>query len=92
MYSPKQKQSTTFTFLLPNTIIILIIQMALKSQIDSVSILILLHSSLFYAIISPFAGSFIEALALEYGNACNGILRTSACIFQQVAMGRDCLQ
>ncbi|CAI8040667.1 hypothetical protein GBAR_LOCUS22633, partial [Geodia barretti] len=35
---------------------------------------------------------FVEALAMEYGNACNGVLRTSACIYQQVVLGRDCEQ
>jgi hypothetical protein len=34
---------------------------------------------------------FIDALAIEFGNACNGVLRTSACIYQQVVMERNCL-
>ena len=33
--------------------------------------------------------------ALDYGNACNGILRADACIYQQLVFGNvtdDCLQ
>ena len=33
---------------------------------------------------------FLDALAMEYGNACNIVLRTTACVYQQVVLGRDC--
>ena len=32
----------------------------------------------------------LNALALRYGNACNGVLRATACIYQQVILGQDC--
>ena len=32
----------------------------------------------------------LNALALRYGNACNGVLRASACIYQQVILEQDC--
>ena len=32
----------------------------------------------------------LNALALRYGNACNGVLRVTACIYQQVILGQDC--
>jgi len=28
---------------------------------------------------------------LRYGNACNGVLRATACAYQQIILGRDCI-
>ena len=32
----------------------------------------------------------LNALALRYGNACNGILRAAASIYQRVILDQDC--
>ena len=32
----------------------------------------------------------LNALALRYGNACNGVLRASACVYQQVILEQEC--
>ena len=32
----------------------------------------------------------LNALALRYGNACNGVLRATACIYQQVILNLEC--
>lgn len=34
-----------------------------------------------------FSAGFIEELSREYSNACNGVLRTSASVYQQVVLG-----
>ena len=35
-------------------------------------------------------GSFLDEVAIEFGNACNGALRSAACHYQDLVMGRDC--
>lgn len=35
-------------------------------------------------------GSFLDQLAIEFGNACNGALRSAACHYQDIVMGFDC--
>ena len=34
---------------------------------------------------------FINTLALQYGNACNPILRATACNYQAHVLGKDCV-
>lgn len=41
----------------------------------------------FIITICVFSAGFIDALAREYSNACNGVLRTSAVVYQQVVLG-----
>ena len=35
--------------------------------------------------------SFLDDIALEFGNACNGILRGTACYYQAIVLGLNCL-
>jgi hypothetical protein len=36
--------------------------------------------------------SFLNDIAMEFGNACNGILRGTACHYQDIVLGRDCME
>lgn len=36
------------------------------------------------------AASFLDEAAIEYGNACNGALRSAACFYQSIIMHRNC--
>ena len=52
-------------------------------------LLYLAKNSLNMVILTDYR-DYVDGLALKYGNACNCILRTSACIYQQVVLKRNC--
>ena len=41
-------------------------------------------------ILRILAASFLDKDAIKYGNACNGALRSTACFYQGIVMGRNC--
>ena len=39
----------------------------------------------------PASNPFLDELAMQFGNACNGALRSAACHYQDLVLQRSCL-
>ena len=52
--------------------------------VDNTIIMIFITEPIFF-----LPANFLDEAALEFGNACNGALRATACAYQQIVMGLE---